>query len=47
MPVEWSDDWLIGEKRIDDGNCSPTPGLNRPEIPSHGQSASLADLLVA
>ena len=31
----------------DHGNCSPTPGLNRPEIPRHGQSASLPDLLVA
>ena len=30
-----------------DGNCSPTPGLNRPVIPRHGQSASLPDLLVA
>ena len=46
-------DGILGQSYLDPipglmaGNCSPTPGLNRPEIPRHGQSASLPDLLVA
>ena len=38
---------LVWQTGLNNGNCSPTPGLNRPEIPRHGQSASLPDLLVA
>ena len=38
---------LVWQTGLNNGNCSPTPGLNRPEIPRHGHSASLPDLLVA